>query len=421
MRAFILPRPDFLGCLAVAALLGACASSGVQSPQATAPCGPNCKGLMLAMGYTANLSGGINLGNDPNTNTLQRITATTDKRIDCALTNVEVLGGNWTRVWGPVVVLESNSPEPGPAQVPANTVFVARQKNANVYVIAIAGTNSASLFDWKDEDLNANPVLWPGTSITRGIRVTQGTLTGLQILEGMQSGDNPPVTLLNLVTQIAGQSSASNKATIYITGHSLGGALAPALGLWLAGQKSTWDPNSNTALQVYTFAGATPGDRSFAKYMETFFPGAEDLVVVDNSLDVVPHAFRLDTLKELDTLYLGDPTACQANPAGDTCIFPTSAEKADIQKAIDGAQKAADALIYFATLGKASQVQGFQGTLQSKSALATGLNCSLLSAPGLDDYAKEAIYQHVCAYPPALGVPTLNTKLGACRAEYPNG
>ena len=52
-----------------------------------------------------------------------------------------------------MVVLKPNDPPPPPTQptqVPANTVFVAKQNGANVYVIAIAGTNPPSLFDWNE-------------------------------------------------------------------------------------------------------------------------------------------------------------------------------------------------------------------------------------------------------------------------------
>ncbi len=42
---------------------------------------------------------------------------------------------------------------------------------------------------------------------------------------------------------------------------------------------------------------------------------------------------------------------------------------------------------------------------ESATQLQSGLNCPLLQAAilaGADTYAQEAIYQHVCAYPPAL-------------------
>ena len=137
MRSSILPRLHLAG-LAVAMLLGACASSGSLSapaPSTSTPCGSNCKGVMLAIAYPANLSGSINLGNNPNVDTLQRITATTGKRVDCALSSADVLGKDWSIVWGPVVVLKPNIPPSSKsldanmqvvAQVPANTVFVAR-------------------------------------------------------------------------------------------------------------------------------------------------------------------------------------------------------------------------------------------------------------------------------------------------------
>lgn len=427
MRAFNLLQRNLIGGLAAAALLGGCVSSGPQ-PAPGAYCGgAGCKQVALAMAYTANLSGSINLGSNPNVNTLQRITATTVNRVGCAMSKADVLDKDWTVKWGPVVVLEPNIPPAHPpatpgigqdvevvAQVPANTMFVAQKNGTNVYMIAIAGTNPVSLFDWDDEDLDANPVYWPGSTAL----VTKGTLTGLGILQGMQSGG---ATLSGFLQGIATQPGT----TIYITGHSLGGALAPALGLWLAEQRSAWDPNSNTTLQVYSFAGATPGARNFATYMHSLFPGGSgnnDMVIVDNSLDVVPHAFNLQTLQQLDTLYLQNPATCTPGSTQEICIYPGKRESDAIQEIIKEVKKADDFGIHFATLGQGGQVQGFTGTLESPAQLATGLNCPLLlAAAGADDYAKEAIYQHVCAYPLALGDPTLNPSLTACREAFPNG
>jgi hypothetical protein len=433
MRASISLRPNLLCCLATVALLGACASTGGTGPApgTSSPCGADCKRVTLAMASAANLSGAIDLGNTPNIDPLQRITATTTKRIDCALGTAPVFGKDWTVTWGPVVVLKPNLPSsPSAANpqemqiaatlVPANTMFVAKKNGASVYAIGIAGTNPASLFDWSDEDLDAYPVPWPGTYKVQEIFITRGTLTGLGILQGMQSNGTTLQAYL--------QGIATQKATIYISGHSLGGALAPALGLWLAESQSDWDPASNTTLQVYSFAGATPGDKKFAKRVHNSFPGGEgnnDMVIVDNSLDVVPHAFNLGTLKELDTLYLEDPATCTTTSTDLICIYPTQQEKDAIQKAIDGAQKAADKYyIHFATLGEGDQVQGITGTLKSKTDLAGGLDCPLLKTAvekHADDYALEAIYQHVCAYSLALGDTTLTPSLTACRQEFPNG
>jgi hypothetical protein len=146
------------------------------------------------------------------------------------------------------------------------------------------------------------------------------------------------------------------------------------------------------------------------------------MVVIDNSLDVVPHAFNLKTLEQLDTLYLQNSSTCTPTSTQLICIYPGTKEKTAIQTAIDKVKKISGPLFQFATLGEGSQVQGFTGTLQSKAALQSGLSCPLLiAAASVDDYGKEAIYQHVCAYSLALGDTTTPPSLTACRAQFPNG
>jgi hypothetical protein len=71
---------------------------------------------------------------------------------------------------------------------------------------------------------------------------------------------------------------------VYVTGHSLGGAMATTLGLYL----KTVPFRKPAAIQVYTFAAPTAGDRGFASAFNAAFPNA---VCVWNKYDVVPNAW----------------------------------------------------------------------------------------------------------------------------------
>ncbi|MGH9905070.1 MAG: lipase family protein [Pyrinomonadaceae bacterium] len=53
---------------------------------------------------------------------------------------------------------------------------------------------------------------------------------------------------------------------ISVTGHSLGGALSPAVALWLSDTKAQWDPSGRSSLACLPSAGPTSGDQAFATY-----------------------------------------------------------------------------------------------------------------------------------------------------------
>lgn len=429
----VLDSNPILGRLAVLCFLIAASCAAFAQADDTSTCGGDCKQVMLSMAYAANLSGSIDL-DDPTVDRLERLTAVTADRIDCALSSATALGGAWERTWGPALVLEPNTVvlqttgdpvtlidtwDPAPV---ANTMFVAKKKDAEVYVVAIAGTDSASQFDWAQEDFDAYPVLWPYGGVHLTVLVTRGTLTGLNLLQTMTSKVVPHRagdTELSL-EQYLGRVVANTEATLFFTGHSLGGALAPATALWLHDQRKHWDLDDHATLKIYAFAGATPGNGPFATYVGNRFEG-ENMVIVNNSLDVVPHAFRLATLKQLDTLYEAEPKTCEKKPTSQNCIEPSMCESGAIAQIIEKVQKAEKNFIYYETLGERSQVQGFSGDLVSRSGLTQVKDCDLYqsAAAKCDVYAKEALYQHVCAYPVKLGVPQLNPQMSQCRQQHP--
>jgi lipase (class 3) len=202
---------------------------------------PSPKQVMLSMAYAANLSGSL-------TGESAAVSQKMAPLLDCFLQSADAVKNEWTVVWGPQVVTKQHKPgafckvpEP-PDKVPANTMFVAKKRGESTYVIAIAGTNRKSAYAWCEEDFNIVPIHWPSSEAAWNADATIGTLKGLKELQGMSDPGRQNASLQSFLKTITGE-----PATLYVTGHSLGGALAPALAQWLADTRSTWDPKGNAS------------------------------------------------------------------------------------------------------------------------------------------------------------------------------
>jgi triacylglycerol lipase len=226
-----------------------------------------------------------------------------------ALKTSPCLKGEWEIVWGPAMY-----------RIPLtlfdeNMMFVVQsQSDPSRYVIAIRGTNPVSLTTWIVEDFNVMmQTPWPYGVNTEGRapKVSLGTARGLQALQEMIPQRKIPGAGLTLYEFIAKQVAAQSekRLTFSVTGHSLGGALAPTLALWLADTRKTsdnpdsppWDPNGNAAIEVYSFAGPSPGNADFANYYNSKLK--ETTRRVWNRLDVVPHGWTKAALARLPELY----------------------------------------------------------------------------------------------------------------------
>ncbi len=212
-------------------------------------------------------------------------------------------GWNWNVVWGPFYFIT------GDKNAAANTMFVAQQLDAGNnplpnYVVAIAATNSSSMYDIVTEDLTIQPTTWPYAN-NSGLQATTGDTTGVQMLLDLPTGAQN-------INQIQGfLNSIPNKGevTLTFTGHSLAGALSPMLMLALTDPNSTLNqaPSTfNTSLSQWkqvnllSTAGPSVGNQPFVDYFTSVFSASNaSTSFIWNAKDVVPHAWNNTTMQQI--------------------------------------------------------------------------------------------------------------------------
>lgn len=178
-----------------------------------------------------------------------------------------VTGGNWKLAWGPGI-----SPSGG------NMLYIAVDSTAdtNYYTIAIRGT------DWDfPSNIEEDMEVWKldrypyGGSVQDSVAV--GSLKGLDTL--LATTDNGK-TIAQFLNDVQG-----SRLKMFITGHSLGGAMATMVSAWFVDKGYT----SKFSLETYTFAAPTVGNGAFVEHYSTIMLGANaPYHRVVNSKDLVP-------------------------------------------------------------------------------------------------------------------------------------
>ena len=189
--------------------------------------------------------------------------------------------GTWKLAWGPATYTKNPN---GAASVTDNTMYAATGQlgGDDVCFIAVAGTNLVSIYGWFTEDFGVGTLVsWPPSYLgaTAGSSspgsISQGTDDGLSALWQMQD----PTTKASIHDFVK---SLGGGVKVLVGGHSLGGALCPALALALV------DSGAATAVSAYPTAGPSPGDGDFATYAASRY---QEFKSWKNTNDIIPLAW----------------------------------------------------------------------------------------------------------------------------------
>lgn len=209
---------------------------------------------------------------------------------------------NWTPVWAGISTHDG-----------ANMAYIAQNQAAlNQYAVVIRGTDFAMLLDvWEDNQVQTTQEFTVGNT---SVHIAEGTAAAHDLVVKAK-GSNGNTILQELASKVGADGQGS---TIFVTGHSLGGALATTVAL------SLQNALPMATVQVYTFAAPSAGLGDFAALFDRTFPASSPSVNsswrIYNAWDVVPQAWQHDTLQAILDWY----------PS------PGPAQSADDQKNVQG-------------------------------------------------------------------------------------
>jgi hypothetical protein len=222
--------------------------------------------------------------------------------------------------WTPLWVGLSSDPEH------ANLSYIARSPaiNEQTYAVVIRGTDFDMSTD-RQEDFEVAPPTVGFTVGNQTVQIAGGALNGYDYVTQARGADGS-----TLLQALAGFASGGG-AMVFVTGHSLGGALATTVALYLENARTAL---GETFYNVYTFAAPTVGLSDFASLFDTTFGGnainSNSSWRIYNLWDLIPQCWAPGTLGGLSSWYP------PPGPSQDTAV----------QKIINGLQSRPKGLQY---------------------------------------------------------------------------
>lgn len=209
------------------------------------------------------------------------------------------LANRWTLEWGPVVYKFHS------AKLDDNMLFVVSERgDPKRQVVVVRGTNPDALLDWLREDFDVgDSVAWRYGTPPQGLhpRLSRATSRGLSVLTGLAPASGLPHAGRSIDQYLRTAVFDRGVDSIAVVGHSLGGALAPTLALWLEDERRRWDPELRSKLSVFALAGPTPGNADFASYYDARLGAATRRF--HDPYDIVPRAWNVADLRTIPRLY----------------------------------------------------------------------------------------------------------------------
>lgn len=214
--------------------------------------------------------------------------------IEQELAASSTLGGNYTLVW---LGITSDF---------ANLMYVVRDARETArFAVAVRGTDWNFLDDWNDDFNVIYTHGWPTASPPNpSIYVAKGAWDGMQALLGTTSNlfnmtppaIYTPTDMMTLFSAEALWNTYDTDVDIFVTGHSLGGAMATVIGLWMSDTASRWVLRPDKVnFKTYTFAAPTVGNQDFANYYNAQTDNDQvqwQAFRVYNEQDAIPHAYQ---------------------------------------------------------------------------------------------------------------------------------
>lgn len=181
-------------------------------------------------------------------------------------------------VWGPAELEHWDD-------IAYSLMYIANNPSTDEYYVVIRGTNFLSLSSWLEQDfavgttqpfagLYGQPPNVPGDAL-----ISQGTFNGMSDLISMTdpSTGTPAIEFLR----------SKSSSRIYVTGHSLGGTLTPAMYAYI--NAMLYGSKAVTNMNLWSFAGLTAGGTGFNNYFNSLMPsGQARLWRYHNNLDIAP-------------------------------------------------------------------------------------------------------------------------------------